>query len=181
MKKNIAIISILFAAVSQNSFANGVEKTLPIDATNVKVSVVTLGSMMTSQTLISDDNEGPKYQNNYSPSLDVDVTYNSADQSEDATALSNGNDPQEVVVGGPTASFQLQITDAQAAAIKAKKLDPKSLVVISVAQKTVQFDNPVYTKSCIFSSDYNEPVNADTCIKHEKVSESRPVLTVDLK
>ena len=180
MKKNIAIISILFAVVSQNSFANGVEKTLPIDATNVKISATGLDQVATGQKLIVDGNDGPVYENTYSTMLNVVVTYDSKDKTDDATALGNGNDPIEEIVGGPTLSFELPVTAAEVAAIKSKSIDPTSLVALSVAQKDVQEDNEEFTSACHFDNDSSQPEDS-SCIKHTTTTVSRPVLSIDRK
>lgn len=136
---NLVLSTLSLLTLATPAFAH----VLPADATNVTVSNVTIGYDVTSQTLISDGNDGPVYQNNYSPVLDVQVTYTSKDQSDDATALDNSGD-EEVVVGGPTLDFYLPVTAAQVAAIKAKTLDPKTLVAISITPAPVQFNNPVH-------------------------------------
>jgi opacity protein-like surface antigen len=177
--KNFTLCAFSLLILTAPAFAgHGIERVLPEDAKNVAISSVSIGYDVSSQTLISDGNDGPVYQNNYSPVLSVEITYDSKDTRDDATALNE--DDQEEVVGGPTLTFYLPVTDAQVAAIKAHTLDGKTLVAISVAQAPVQFTNPVYTDSCIFSSDYNEPVNPE-CIQNVVSTEVRPVLNIDLK
>jgi hypothetical protein len=174
-KMNLVLSTLSLLTLATPAFAH----VLPADATNVTVSNVTIGYDVTSQTLISDGNDGPVYQNNYSPVLDVQVTYTSKDQSDDATALDNSGD-EEVVVGGPTLDFYLPVTAAQVAAIKAKTLDPKTLVAISITPAPVQFNNPVFTSSCIFNNDSSQPENPE-CIQNVYSTEMRPVLSVNLK
>ena len=165
---NIVLSTLGILAFGTPAFAgHGVEKVLPADASSVQIAAVTPGFILTSQTLISDG-------------IDVKVTYQSKDDSDDETALSESGDGEEVV-GGPTLSFSLEITADQAAAIKAHTLNPASLVNLSVTQQNVTFDNPVYTDSCVYNNDSGSPENADTCIKHVSTVEARPVLSVSLK
>jgi hypothetical protein len=178
MKKNIAVISILFAAAAQTAFANGVEKTLPLDATNVKISTTGLDQVATGQKLIADSIDGPVYESTYSTMLNVVVTYDSKDKTDAATALNNSVDnAQEEIVGGPTLSFELPVSAAEVAAIKSKSIDASSLVAISVAQQDVQVDNEEFTSACRFDNDSSQPEDS-SCIKHTKTTVSRPVLSV---
>jgi hypothetical protein len=110
----------------------------------------------------------------------VTVTYDSQDASDDATALDNSNNnPQEVVVGGPTLTFDFAVTASQVASIQAGTLDAKTLVSMSVAQTTVQFKDQEFTSSCRFDNENSAPLNPE-CIQTITSTEVRPVLSISL-
>jgi hypothetical protein len=156
------------------------KKVLPADATNVKIASTSIAQVVTGQTLITDGLDGPVYENNYSPALEVTVTYDSQDASDDATALDNSNNnPQEVVVGGPTLTFDFAVTASQVASIQAGTLDAKTLVSMSVAQTTVQFKDQEFTSSCRFDNENSAPLNPE-CIQTITSTEVRPVLSISL-
>jgi hypothetical protein len=179
---NVILSALSLLTLATPAFAgHGVEKILPADATNVSIASVSIQQVATGETKISDGQDGPVYDNTYSPALSVVVTYTSKDQSDDATALSNDNDPYEVVVGGPTLTFDLlPVNAAQVAAINAGTLDPKTLLTLSVTQSTVKFNNPEYTDSCDFDYQSGGVTNPE-CMKNVVTTEVRPVLHIDLK
>ena len=181
MKNMNLILSVLgVLTFGTTAFAgNGVEKVLPADASSVQIAKVTPGFILSSQTLLSDGIDGPNYQNNYSPAIDIKVTYQSKDNSDDETALSESGEGEEVV-GGPTLSFSFEISPEQAAAIKAKTLDPSTLVALSVTQQTVTFDEESFGPNCRFNNESGAPEDA-SCIIHTPKSEVRPVLSIDRK
>lgn len=179
MKKNLVMMSIILAAIAQSAFANGVEKILPSDAKNVKIKSVELDQVLINSVTTGWNNDGPTYENTYGPALAVAVTYDSK-SGEDVPQRTDG-DTNATYDPTPTIYLELSISDAEAAAIKAKKLDVNTLVSMSVTEKQVQFDNPVYTDACRFSNDGGPAENESTCVKHETITESRPVLTVNNK
>jgi hypothetical protein len=180
MKKNILMMITLLAATT--AFAGGVEKhyVLPADATNVKVEEVTVTQELTSQTLIADGNDGPVYENNYTPMLEVKVTYDSKDHSDDQTALGNGNDPIEEVIGGPAVYFTLPATDAELAAVEAGKLSGTSLVSLVLVKQNVSFNDDKFGDDCTFSADQAAPLNPE-CIIHDRTVENRPIVSISRK
>jgi hypothetical protein len=178
MKKNIAIVSILLAAVAQTAFANGVEKVLPADAHNVKLTSASVGYLATGLVKTSDGNvDGPVYENTYTQVLTVVVKYDSKDDQDVSQRIEGESDLSYDAT--PTVYLDLPISDAEVAAIKAKKLDPKSLVSLAVSQQQVQFDKAIYTDACRYNNESGAPDNEATCVKHETVTESRPVVSVD--
>ena len=180
MKKNIAIIGIILAAIAQSAFANGVEKTLPADANNVQIKSVKLAQVATSSTTDWNTSDGsPNTEFQYGTALEVTVTYQSKNDQNVAQRIEGESDLSYDAT--PTVSFDLPVTDAEVAAIKGKKLDPRSLVTFSVSQQSVDFDKAVYTNSCVYGTDSGSPENEATCVKHETVTESRPVLSIDRK
>jgi hypothetical protein len=185
MKKNIAAVIVFLAAFSQSAFAGGVEKhyILPADAHNVKIASVEVGSDIDSQTLISDGNDGPVYENNYGPRLDVEVTYDSADHTDDKTELSNDNDPQEVVVGGPSVIIQLPLSQDEANAIQSGRLDAASLVNLTVFKKDFSVADEKYADFCHFDDNgvYNPFGDNSACIVKTYHTENRPVASVARK
>ena len=149
MKKNIAMISIILAAVAQSAFANGVEKTLPADATNAQIKSVSLDQVATSVTTEWTGSEGqPVDTYQYSTMLNVTVTYQSKDDEDVAQRIEGESDISYDPT--PTVSFELPVTDAEIAAIKGKRLDPRSLVAMSVSQQNVDFDKAIYTNACVY-------------------------------
>jgi hypothetical protein len=180
---NVILSALSLLTLATPAFAgHGVEKVLPADATNVAIASVSIQQVATGQTEIADGADGPVYDNTYSPALNIVVTYTSKDHSDDATALNNDSDnAQEVVVGGPTLTFNLlPVTAAQVAAINAGTLDPRTLLTLSVTQATVKFNNPEFTDSCQFDNDNGGPINPE-CVKNVVTTEVRPVLSIDLK
>jgi hypothetical protein len=180
MKKNIALVSILLAAVAQTAFANGVEKVLPADAHNVVVAAASLEEVATGLVKISDGNiDGPVYDNTYTTMLTVTVNYSSKDDSDvpcELTQIGDGCEP----TGQPRYVVSLPVSDAEIAAIKSKKLDPKTLVSVTVTQQDVQIEQPGYQYKCSYNT---EGGTFGNCVEPAvpMVTVSRPVLSVDHK
>lgn len=180
MKKNIAIIGIVLAAAAQSAFANGVEKTLPADATDVQIKTVSLDQYATGEKIVSDGNvDGPVYENTYTTMLDVVVTYQSKDDQDVAQRIEGESDISYDPT--PTVSFELPVTDAEIAAIKGKKLDPRSLIAVNVQTESVQIDDPKAQYICRYDNDSNQPL--DGCVEPAtpQITVSRLVLSVDRK
>jgi hypothetical protein len=176
MKKNIALVSILLAAIAQTAFANGVEKVLPADAANVALKSAKLAEVATSSTTHYVGNE--VYDtNNYTTVLEVTVTYQSKDDQDVSQRIEGESDISYDAT--PTVVMDLPVTDAEIAAIKAKKLDARTLVTVSVAQENVQINKPGYQYQCSYGNDSNEPINGCVEPAVPTITVSRPVLSID--
>jgi hypothetical protein len=156
MKKNIALAIVALSALTQTAFASGVEMDLPADAHNVKIAAVELDGVVVGETPLPDTSEGaPNSEPIYAPSLGVTVTYESTDTTDVPQATDGDFDPSTL----PTRYLEIRLTDAQAAAIKAKKLDPRSLIGQPVLTKaTVQEEDTSYEYKCTYDNDNNEPL-----------------------
>ena len=178
----LASVMILASALSfQMAFANGVEKTLPRDAKNVKIESAVLGNNATGQKLINDGIEGPQYENTYSDAIEVVVTYQSKDDS-DAPKSGSGLDGQFMSGDStsPTLYFFLPLSKEEVASIKAKKVDPRDLVAYNVEVKTVQVAVQTEYK-CRYDNDTNLPEFGCVEPAPKLVSEQHPVLTIGRK
>jgi hypothetical protein len=181
MKKiNVILSAVVVLTFALPAFAgHGVERILSNDATHIQVASVTVDQEVSGETLMTGTED--VYQNTYAPVLNVVITYNSKDSSDDATALDDSSDnPQEVVVGGPTVSVSLPVTLAEVAAIQAGRLDAKSLVVLSSAQKPIQIRDEEFTSSCRFDNENAAPSNPE-CIQTVAKTEMRTIVQVSRK
>ena len=77
--------------------------------------------------------------------------------------------------------MDLPVSDVEAKAIKAKKLDGRTLVSVSVAQENVQIEQPGYQYKCSYGNDSNEPINGCVEPAVPMITVSRPVLSIDRK
>lgn len=180
MKFNLAILAIALFTTSAFADGNGVERALPKDAHNVKIASAALNFYATGLKKTSEGNiDGPVYENTYTQMLLVTVTYQSQDDQDVAQRIEGESDLSYDPT--PTVSFELSVSDAEIAAIQANKLDPRSLVEMSVSQKDMPFDKAVYTAACVYNNESGAPENEDTCVKHETITESRPVLVLSRK
>jgi hypothetical protein len=182
MKMNLLTVAALVATSSAFGAGHGVEKILPADGHNAQVLSAELDQIATGQKLISDDNEGPKWEDtDFVTKLGVTVTYQSKDDN-DAPATGSGSNGEFLPFDStlPQVMYTFDVTAAQIAAIKAKTLDPKSLVSVSIEQETVQIDNPNTQAVCSYDNDTNVPLNGCVEPAPAQITVSRPVLFVDL-
>jgi hypothetical protein len=181
-KMSLLAVTALLAAGSVFADGHGVEKMLPVDATNVRLQSATLDQVATGLVQASDGNiDGPTYDNTYTTELSVVVAYDSKDLSDDENTLGSGQDgqiepwdpaPQDAV------TYQFQLSAAQIAAIKAGTLDPKSLITVSSGQDTFTIDAPSAPYVCSYDES-NHPLYGCVEPAAKQITVTRPALFVD--
>ena len=177
--KSLVLVYVAVSALATAAFAaGGVEMHFAADASHVQIQSVELGSKLIGVKEEGFTNEGPITENIYGPALEVTVTYQSTDTA-DLPASVDGESNYDAV---PTRFLTLDVSNAEIAAIKAGKLDPRSLVSLSVAKGTIKVEDPSYEYQCNYDNDSNQKID-DGCVEKPvpMVDEAATIVTVDRK
>jgi hypothetical protein len=178
--KNISLVSLATLLIAGSASAHGVEKILPADAHNVQIQSAELAHVATGETLVTNSNDSPIYDSTYSTELMVTVTYDSKDDS-DAPKTGSGSNGEFLPTDStqPTIYLTFDLSQAQLDGIKAKTLNPTSLVTVSVDQESVQIDDPHAQNVCVYDDNNNIMNN---CVEPAiaQIVVTRPVLHVSI-
>jgi hypothetical protein len=174
------------ALASTVSFANGVEKVLPADASGVKVKNAQLAYLPSNPQPNSNQLEGyPDEATSSQTVLEVTFEYASASDA-DVPASGSGLDGQVLASDDTSPQFSVDFTvdAATIAKINAGKVNAADLISYSVQTEARTVQEPVaYHCQYISTNDNGDSVKADPSCQEASgdVVEQRPVVTVELK
>ncbi len=185
--KNLLITSVfaILVTVSVNAFANGVEKVLPADASNLQLKAAAVAYVPTGNDGGNAQEGTPGSASGSKAILEVSFVYSSK-STQDVPSTGSGLDGQVTDADDvrPQFAVDFDISDDLAKQIAAGKVSAASLFSYAVQTESVQVQEPVqYHCQYLSTNDGGSFEKADpSCQEPDGITtENRPVVTVSLK